>query len=68
MGVMKCDRIECDNVMCDRYSDMWGYLCEECFRELVVRGVHTDIGSFMDTPPSRSLSQATEAFFNEIFK
>ena len=35
MGVKNCSRTECDNIMCDRYSTDFGYICNECFEELV---------------------------------
>ena len=38
MGVLQCSRNGCENVMCDRYSPMYGYICEECFKELLSSG------------------------------
>ena len=34
MGVLACDRKGCENVMCDHYSDVYGYLCYSCLSEL----------------------------------
>jgi hypothetical protein len=34
--------------MCDRYSSKYGYICHECFKELVQSGKTID--EFMDTP------------------
>jgi hypothetical protein len=34
MGVMECDRIGCDSIMCHKISDCHGYICHECFEEL----------------------------------
>jgi len=34
MGVLPCDRLDCENVMCDRLSRKYGYICDECFDEL----------------------------------
>jgi len=34
MGVMACNRKDCTNIMCDRYSFDHGYLCDECLEEL----------------------------------
>ena len=34
MGVLACDRSGCENVMCDRYSNTYGYICNSCFDEL----------------------------------
>lgn len=53
MGVLKCDRKGCDNVMCNRLSSQHGYICDSCFEELVERlvwqGSTVNIGEFMDT-------------------
>jgi hypothetical protein len=35
MGVMPCYREGCENIMCDRYNSEFGYICNECFAELV---------------------------------
>ncbi len=48
MGVMSCARRGCENIMCDRYSSEHGYICNECFKELVSRGVDQSITEFMD--------------------
>jgi hypothetical protein len=34
MAIMACDRNNCINIMCDRYSSEYGYICNECFEEL----------------------------------
>lgn len=34
MSVLQCDRRGCENIMCDRHSNEYGYICDECFREL----------------------------------
>ena len=49
MGVLACDRAGCANIMCDRLSNEYGYICWECFDELVESG-SLDIQQFMDTP------------------
>ena len=41
MGVLRCHRSDCENVMCTRYSDKHGYICNECFEELL----NSDINS-----------------------
>lgn len=48
MGVKACDRRGCSGVMCDRLSNLYGYICDSCFRELVNSRPDTDIGRFMD--------------------
>lgn len=50
MGVLKCCRRDCLTVMCDRYSVEYGYICGDCFSELVNHGRSVSIKDFMDTP------------------
>ena len=47
MGVLACDRTGCDNVMCDRFSHRLGYICNECFDEMLTSGLEPC--DFMDT-------------------
>jgi len=70
MGVMACDRAECPNIMCDRYSKDFGYICADCFEELVSRGVHKSIAVFMVTPRRKVLSdeESPREYFGSIFK
>jgi len=68
MGVMGCDRNNCDNVMCDRLSDEYGYLCWECFDELVFLGPETNISKFMDShKKSTNREEAAKARFEVEF-
>ena len=70
MSVCACDRVGCNNVMCDRYS--WKrqeYICEECFEQLVLLGpgVPLDLfmkGGFRDCAPDLD---ASRAYFNAKF-
>lgn len=50
MGVLACDRKDCDNIMCDFYSDTFGYLCYDCLQELKSCNGSTTISQFMATP------------------
>ena len=55
MGCKECSRAGCKNIMCDRYSPDYGYLCGDCFQELVQSGAETSISKFMVTlkrPPN----------------
>ena len=52
MSVMECDRIGCDNVMCDRMSHEYGYICNDCFTELISTGLCTNIEAFMNSSRS----------------
>jgi len=49
MGAMKCNRKGCKQIMCDRYSGVYGYICSSCLEELVKTGARTDIAEFMQT-------------------
>jgi len=44
---MPCQRSGCRNIMCDRYSHKYGYLCDDCFDELVLLGENADIELFL---------------------
>lgn len=66
MSVLECDRYECGNIMCDRYSDEHGYLCRECYDELS-RGSIINVANFMASKPARD-DKAVEAYYNELFK
>lgn len=47
MGVMACARNDCGHILCDHYSSEYGYLCNECFQELVDSPL--TISEFMQT-------------------
>lgn len=34
MSVLACDRKGCENVMCDRLSSNFGYICSDCLTEM----------------------------------
>ncbi|WP_273209000.1 hypothetical protein [Marinobacter subterrani] len=50
MGIKACDRNGCDRIMCDNYSDQFGYLCFECMTELQSKAGNITIGDFMASP------------------
>lgn len=49
MSVMRCNRGDCENVMCDRLSHSYGYICNECFEELIGLGPTMVIAAFMQS-------------------
>lgn len=53
MGVKVCSRVGCSEIMCDRLSDEYGYICHSCFDELMSTGLHTDIKEFLATPVAK---------------
>lgn len=67
MSVLACCRRDCPNIMCDRLSGEHGYICHECFEELVSLGVQTDINVFLDSPKKNANKDAARAYFETIF-
>ena len=67
MGVLMCARGDCDGIMCNRYSNTYGYICDECFNELVAKGVRTDIEQFMRSDKQSNNTEAIEIYFDSIF-
>lgn len=68
MSVMECSRKGCTNIMCDRYSATYGYICNECFDELVRKGVATNITEFMHSDkPDIDDSNVSYQCFDNIF-
>jgi hypothetical protein len=49
MSTMNCSRLGCTNILCSRLSQKHGYICHECFQELVATGPTTDIETFLNT-------------------
>ena len=68
MSVLECDRNGCGNVMCDRYSFEYGYICNECFEELILTGPTTDIKIFMNTVKQPYKREEAEARYKVAFK
>ena len=50
MNLMECGRKGCANNACGRYSPVYGYICNECFSELVNLGIRADMAAFMASP------------------
>lgn len=70
MSILQCERKGCDNIMCERHSDIYGDLCNECFEELVNLGPEASIDKFMETERRGDASTrrlAAEARFNIEF-
>ncbi len=67
MSVLACDRRGCDNIMCDRLSHDYGYICDSCFEDLVLCGAETNVSKFMDSHKSPKNIDAARARFNIEF-
>lgn len=66
MGVLNCYRPGCDNIMCDRYSSKYGYLCWECYEELVAKKIPVEdfMRSIKADPDENPYN---EEFYSKIF-
>ena len=69
MSVLNCSRKGCDNIMCNRCSRPYGYICYECFEELVESGPETNITAFMASAKKEKFinKEAALARFNIEF-
>lgn len=47
MSVNPCHRKDCEKILCNRISDKFGYICDDCFEELIDRRL-MDIKKFME--------------------
>jgi len=66
MGVLPCWRGNCDNIMCDRYSSKYGYICFDCYEELCST-TPASIKEFMDSDPIDK-NEIPTVDYNKIFK
>ena len=67
MGVLNCSRYGCEKVMCDRFSYTYGYLCDDCFEELV--NSNLDIEEFLTSSKKEKIDyNKRREELNEIFK
>lgn len=64
MGVMACDRNECKSILCERYSRSFGYICNECFNELVK--TRMPIGKFMSSEKDNSFENKCADFYEIV--
>jgi hypothetical protein len=54
--------------MCDRYSPHYGYICHECFDELVASGLDTGIEDFMNSKKGGEPEMLSpEQYFSDVF-
>jgi len=69
MGVLSCNRYGCSDIMCERYSYNYGYICRECFDELIES--NEEIEEFMNIRKNRdgeSIRNRIEMLNNEFVK
>ena len=69
MGVRNCSRMNCQRILCDRYSDTFGYVCDNCFEELVEMGPLSNIDHLMGHQQKNGLPEkVSRDYFSKIFK
>lgn len=72
MSVMQCDRNGCDNIMCNRISGDYGYICNDCFAELcsITRSLSgTRIMEFMKSEKQPSVIKETaREYLEKVFR
>ena len=67
MGVLSCNRNGCTNILCHRYSPIFGYICEECFTELKQK--RTPVSDFMFSKKETvNFDPFTESYYNSVFE
>lgn len=57
MSVLACSRNGCENIMCDRYSSTYGYLCDSCFDELVRLSADANVDEFVSSAADETNSE-----------
>ncbi len=66
MGVLACNRTGCENIMCNRYSSMHGYICNECFSEFTESTVYAQ--DFMTSTKEPDIKEKNrEDYCNHVF-
>ena len=65
MSVLACDRKGCENVMCDRYSHPYGYICDDCFDEMELSNIEPSI--FMATEKQQNWCTEHAIDYDEVF-
>jgi hypothetical protein len=70
MGVKSCNRNGCENIMCDRYSSKYGYLCNSCYIEYIESTSDISISEFMNSTVTLTSNEIEERndLFDQEFK
>lgn len=66
MSLLECARGDCPNIMCDRYSHQYGYICESCFESLTLLQRGVSIEEFMESDPQGGQSDCYEEMDREF--
>ena len=66
MGVLACNRTGCDNIMCDKHSNTYGYICNSCYNELLLSG--KNIVEFMELEPiDNTVASTMRRYYEQEF-
>lgn len=68
MGVLPCNRNGCGNIMCDYYSHTYGYICHECYNELLGKAGSLSIDMFMNSYKNDEWDSCKQDYIREEFK
>jgi hypothetical protein len=68
MTQARCNRNGCTRAMCDRHSLNYGYICSDCFSELIDLGPETVIEEFLNSPKRPSREERAQAKFGGEFE
>ena len=66
--IKMCDRNNCWNCNCERYSEEHGHICEECFEEMVKVFDYTqkyNVSNFLKTKKIKSSRKWLELTFRK---
>jgi len=69
MADQPCNRAGCEEIRCSRLNDKYGYICADCFRELVALGPVADIAEFLESGREGEVVniEASTAYYNSLF-
>lgn len=69
MSVLACSVLNCDNIMCNRLSDEYGYICDNCFDRLLIDRPTTDeeMRRFLSTSMLVLAGTYNYDYYNDIF-
>jgi hypothetical protein len=68
MSVMGCDRKGCEMVMCHRHNRDYGYICHECFQELLDSTLDVEDVMVSKKDSNREIKkEARELYLNKLF-
>ena len=67
MSFASCQRKDCTNFLCDLFSNQYGYICRECFLDLIATGPTTDIADFMQSESKPDGLDGARIRYSKVF-